>query len=166
MSTAPSSREQLIERLNRAIQRSGNITILFTNALASRVGLSATEFECLSLLKEGPLPAGRLAELCGLTTGAVTGLIDRLEKAGLAQRSADPNDRRRVMVSKAYDAAFENRIIELYQPMGQVFHDLTDRYSMDDLAAVLDFTERSSSLVEEMIIQFHKEGKQSALTES
>lgn len=63
------------------------------------VGLNATDLASLCLLLlHGPAPAGRLAELTGLTTGAVTGLVDRLENGGFVHREVDPDDRRKVIV--------------------------------------------------------------------
>lgn len=64
------------------------------------VGINATDLGALCLLlRHGPTPAGRLAELTGLTTGAVTGVVDRLENGGLVRREADPADRRKVIVT-------------------------------------------------------------------
>src|SRR6516162_4544703 len=66
---------------------------------AEAVGLNPSDLGCLCLLLlHGPIPAGRLAELTNLTTGAVTGVIDRLERAGFAQRVVEPTDRRKVIV--------------------------------------------------------------------
>ena len=63
------------------------------------VGVSPTDLGALCLLLlHGPAPAGRLAELTGLTTGAVTGVVDRLEKSGFVHREVDPADRRKVIV--------------------------------------------------------------------
>jgi DNA-binding MarR family transcriptional regulator len=63
------------------------------------VGVSPTDLGALCLLLlHGPAPAGRLAELTGLTTGAVTGVVDRLEKGGFVHREVDPADRRKVIV--------------------------------------------------------------------
>jgi len=74
--------------------------VLFHEAAAERLGLNATDLTCLELLRgESPITPTRLADLSGLTTGAVTGVIDRLEKAGLVRRAADPRDRRSVTVS-------------------------------------------------------------------
>src|SRR5580765_8467755 len=93
-------RAALIDALDREIGRKVSIAILvFMNAVADRIGLSLTDLFCGELLsRTGTLSAGELAELTGLTTGAITGVIDRLEKNGYARRENDPQDRRRVMV--------------------------------------------------------------------
>ena len=81
------TRQALIHELNHAIQKQGTLTVLFTHAIAQHIGLSATEFEfCDVLQNQGQRSAGELAKLCGLSTGGVTGLVDRLEKAGLVRR--------------------------------------------------------------------------------
>jgi DNA-binding MarR family transcriptional regulator len=68
-------------------------------AAAERLGIGATDFDALVLLDSaGPLAAGRIAEAMGITTGAVTGLIDRLERAGSVQRTRHETDRRQVLI--------------------------------------------------------------------
>ncbi len=68
--------------------------LMFHTALAERLGLNATDHKALDLIaRHGPLTAGRLAETTGLTTGAVTGIVDRLERAGFAVRERDTVDR-------------------------------------------------------------------------
>src|SRR5688572_17181329 len=77
-------------------------TILFHQALADKLGLNLTDHRCLDLAQRAnsvaPLTAGQLAELTGLSTGAITGVLDRLEKAGFIRREKDPNDRRQLFV--------------------------------------------------------------------
>lgn len=75
-------------------------TVFFHEQVAERVGLSNTDHKCLDLAvqAERPLTAGQIAELSGLSTGAVTGVIDRLERAGFVRRVRDPHDRRKVLV--------------------------------------------------------------------
>jgi|tagenome__1003787_1003787.scaffolds.fasta_scaffold20846495_3 DNA-binding MarR family transcriptional regulator len=69
------------------------------------IGLNRTDIRCLDIVEtEGSLRAGRLAELSGLTTGAITTVIDRLEHRRLARRVRDPRDRRRVLVEVAAEA--------------------------------------------------------------
>ncbi len=156
------TRAARVRELLEAFERNGNLMILFTNALAQRVGLSATEFECLSLLRQGPLTAGRLAELCGLTTGAMTGLIDRLERAGFAERGSDPTDRRRVLVRLAArpdGPQLRERIIGLYDPLSKSLDELTQGYSDTELAVLYDFTLRMNGIFEQLTAQFAEEAK-------
>ncbi|HEX6513193.1 MAG TPA: MarR family transcriptional regulator, partial [Chloroflexota bacterium] len=62
---------------------------MFSQALAAKLGIGPTDLECLSLLQElGPSSAGQLAELLSLTTGAVTGIVDRLEASGFVVRDS------------------------------------------------------------------------------
>src|SRR2546421_6608771 len=73
--------------------------VLFHQAIADRLGLSTTEWKCIDiLLRSGPTTAKQLAELAGLTTGGVTGVVDRLERAGYVERLANPDDRRSVII--------------------------------------------------------------------
>src|SRR4051794_9372852 len=79
--------------------RLSTATVLFHSAIADRLGVGVTDVKCYSILRQtGPITAGDLAERVGLTTGAITGVIDRLEQAGLVRRVRDPNDRRRVVL--------------------------------------------------------------------
>jgi len=74
-------------------------TILFHQKLAERVGLHMTDMQCINLLDLlGPVTPGKLAECTGLTTGGVTVMLDRLERAGFVKREPNPNDRRSVIV--------------------------------------------------------------------
>jgi DNA-binding transcriptional ArsR family regulator len=73
--------------------------VLFHEAVADRLGLSAADHRALGLIsRSGAVTAGELAQLTGLSPGAVTGLVDRLESAGHVRRERDPADRRRVVV--------------------------------------------------------------------
>ena len=75
------------------------VTILFHQAIADRLGMNVTDHKCAGILaRSGPITAGELARRTGLTTGAITGVIDRLEQAGFARRARDPGDRRRVII--------------------------------------------------------------------
>src|SRR5215471_21266429 len=91
------SRQAVVEELVLDL-RQFVIGLLVANLEAAEaVRLNPSDLGCLCLLLlHGPSPAGRLAELTGLTTGAITGVIDRLERAGFAQRALDPSDRRKV----------------------------------------------------------------------
>lgn len=99
MAKYPLSAEELA-RFAHLGRESGTLTVLRHARIAERMGLSATDHKVLELAGQspGPLTAGRIAELTGLSTGAVTGVMDRLEKAGLARRVRDTADRRKVLI--------------------------------------------------------------------
>src|SRR6202166_5088620 len=96
----PKARAALMEQLEHAVRRSSALGVLCGQTVASRVGISSSDLECLDFLNlEGRVTAGRLAEVTGLTTGAITGVVDRLEKAGLVRRERDESDRRKVFIA-------------------------------------------------------------------
>ncbi|MEV6240553.1 MarR family transcriptional regulator [Lentzea sp. NPDC051838] len=91
---------EALERFTWYMREQSALTVMFHTKVAEQMGLSATDEKCLDLAirADGPLTAGRIAELSGLSTGAVTGVIDRLERAGFVRRVRDPHDRRKVLV--------------------------------------------------------------------
>src|SRR5580698_5332338 len=111
----PKTRAALMEELEHAMRRSSAQGVIFGQTVANRAGISASDLECLDFLNlEGRVTAGRLAEVTGLTTGAITGVVDRLEKAGLARRERDANDRRKVFIVVVPEAAA--KIGQFYVP--------------------------------------------------
>ena len=93
------SRNELIPEFIAAIRASQTATDAFDHAVADYVGLDRTAYRCLDILdQEGPMTAGGLAERARLSPGAMTALLDRLEKRGFARRTRDTEDRRRVLV--------------------------------------------------------------------
>jgi DNA-binding MarR family transcriptional regulator len=113
---------------------------------AEEVGLNPSDLGCLCLLLlHGPIPAGRVAELTGLTTGAVTGVIDRLARAGFAQRLVDPSDRRKVIV-KPDEAKVERELLPRFAQLNRATTPaFYAHYDQDQLAAIRDFLGRVSS---------------------
>src|SRR2546427_828436 len=94
MSTAavkpPTTRAELLAALNEAARRQSTATVLFHAAVAERLGLSATDHKYADLIaRQGPMTAGELADRAGLTTGAITGVLDRLEQAGGRRRCSN-----------------------------------------------------------------------------
>lgn len=128
--------------------RSFVIEMLVSNfEAADAAGLNPTDLGCLCLLLlDGPSPAGHLAEATGLTTGAVTGVIDRLEDSGFARRVVDPTDRRKVIVTPLV-ARIEREILPHFmnrQPAGKP--GFYKRYSAAELGLIRDFLSRLSSI--------------------
>jgi DNA-binding MarR family transcriptional regulator len=152
MSTGSPERDEQIEALLAELARIGTLSVLFSEAIAERAGINSTDLESLDILRrEGPLTAGRLAELTGLSTGgAITALIDRLERLGFARREPDPNDRRRVLV-QGVTAEAEREFGPLYAPLHQATSELAAQYNDAELALIHDFITRSNDLMLEQI---------------
>src|SRR3954453_21247200 len=97
MSPAHKPKKDLIGELISEFRVAGNQDSAFDNLAAERLGLNRTDLHCINIIENsGGLTAGELAKEAGLTTGAVTGVVDRLEHAGFARRVSDPPARRRV----------------------------------------------------------------------
>ncbi len=141
---------ELARRLGQEVGRELSArTILFHDAFAARLGLNATESKCLDLAMraEGPLTAGRLAELTGLTTGAITGVLDKLERTGYVRREKDERDRRQVLVRVHPERLSEAR--ELMAPFEQAFVDLATSYTPEQLELIADFQRKAIAILEE-----------------
>jgi DNA-binding MarR family transcriptional regulator len=116
--------------------------------LAARLGLNTTDHKALDfVMRHGPLTAGQIAEYTGLTTGAVTGVIDRLEKAGMARRHADPNDRRRVVIEAVPEAV--KKLEPLFAFLTQSMQELASQYSDEDLELICTFAEQNIQITEQ-----------------
>jgi DNA-binding transcriptional ArsR family regulator len=116
--------------------------ILFNHHVAQRVGLGASDAQFMHLLQlHGPLTPGRLAELSGLTTGTVTGVLDRLEGAGLVRRERDPSDRRKVIVKPDYER-LGREMGPLYATQAESLARVAGTYDAEQLAVIEDFLER------------------------
>lgn len=133
-------------------------TVMFHQAASMRMGLNPTDGKCLSVLREtGALTAGELAELIGLTTGAVTGVIDRLEQRGFVRRVADPHDRRRVIVEPIPGATHTPELAAIFGPLAQATHtEIIERYSDEELAVVVDFIEQATRLMKRQTARLHE----------
>jgi DNA-binding MarR family transcriptional regulator len=131
-------------------KRLSTATILFHSAVADRMGVSVTDAKCRSVLEQlGPTTAGDIAQHLGLTTGAVTGVIDRLVAAKWVRRVADPRDRRRVVVELRPNPKREGDIARLFEPMSTRIHGVIATYSGRDQATIADFLTKASEILEE-----------------
>ena len=127
-----------MQELEHAMRRASGIGAIFSQAVADYAGISSSDLECLDFLNlEGRATAGRLAEVTGLTTGAITGVIDRLEKAGFVKRERDEQDRRKVFIVLIPQNIA--RIGALYMHMQQAMLKNWESYSDDELRLLLRF---------------------------
>ena len=133
-----SSRDHLLIALDEAIRKVGAQAVLISDLVATRVGINSTDLECLDLLQlDGPSTAGQMSARSGLTTGATTAMIDRLERAGYVRRRRDSRDRRVVVVEVL--AHCGSHIAPLYQPIQKDLEKLHARYSTGELAVVVRY---------------------------
>jgi DNA-binding MarR family transcriptional regulator len=131
-------RHELLAALDRTIRMVGAQSVLISQATAAKAGINSTDMECLDLLHlEGPATPRRLAELTGLTTGAVTMLVDRLERSGFVRRTPNPADRRSIIVEALPAGA--QVLAPLFEPLSRAMGEVNDRYRDADLAIVLDY---------------------------
>lgn len=125
-----------LERFSELGREMSTLAVLRHARIAEQMGLSATDHKALGLAAraEGPLTAGRIAQLTGLSTGAVTGVIDRLERAGFVRRVRDTEDRRKVLVEilprdeDKYAPLFDSAIVATEKVLA--------RFSPDERAAI------------------------------
>ncbi len=120
------------------VQEFQNATDTVDEAVAELLGLNRTDQRCLGVLfVRGPLTAGQLAEAAALSPGAMTAVLDRLERAGFVRRVREEQDRRRVLVEVTPEA--RRRAEELYGPIAADGFAAMRRVSTEDLAMILDF---------------------------
>jgi DNA-binding MarR family transcriptional regulator len=149
MSVTP-RRAELLARLEGTIRTVAARSVLMTDTVAGLVGLHSTDLKCLDLLLlSGATTAGELARHTGLTTGATTAVIDRLERAGFVRRLRDPGDRRRVLVETRPSRV--KQIEPLYQRLAEATGKLNAGYDARQLAVVVDYLSGAIDLVAEHV---------------
>ena len=147
------TRQELLRRLVMDLAREVSTSSLFFHeAVARKVGLNATDTRCLDLIiraGESQLTAGDLGKATGLTTGAVTAILDRLEKANMVCRVRDAEDRRKVLVRPNPEGM--DHVAALYNELGDAAMKLASGYRTRDLQVISDFLERNVALLREGI---------------
>ena len=136
--------QALSEQLGRRLSA---YTLMFHQAMAEHLGLNATDLKCLDLARGvKTLTAGQLAELTGLTTAAVTSILDRLEKAGFVRRERDASDRRKVIVRPL--PGREEEVEHLFASLNDAMSQLFAHYSTDELAFLHEFATRLGQIMQ------------------
>ena len=147
----PGKRHALIRKVGMDLGRELSTTsIFFHQAIATKLGLNVTDTRCFELMSrysDRPLTAGDLARATGLTTGAVTGILDRLEKARLVERFRDPSDRRKVFVRPRPDAL--QQFGRLYGGLATASMQHAAAYSTKDLQLIAEFLEGNLQILRE-----------------
>ena len=134
--------------LGLEIRRHQNAQDVFDDVACARLGINRSDGRCLDIVDQhGQLSAGELARKSELSTGAITTLLDRLERAGYVRRIPDPADRRRVLVELTELA--RERTWEIWGPMAESAAAELARYSDAELVFMRDFLRRGREILAE-----------------
>jgi DNA-binding MarR family transcriptional regulator len=141
------TKQELIFEVLAAVRVNQNATDNMDDAAARGMGVNRTDARCLDTVEQfGPITAGRLAEAAGLTTGAVTAVIDRLVEKGYLRRVADPSDRRRVMIEVTEQ--LDEVAGRFYGPLAELAAPFLSRYANSELETIAEFLRTSTEIVE------------------
>jgi DNA-binding MarR family transcriptional regulator len=155
----PNQREELLEAFRQVGRRLSNATVMFHQAVADRLGMNLTDYKVLGILADtGPVTAGRLAEITGLTTGAVTGIVDRLERTGHVRRERDPGDRRKVIIHPVWPREHEEAAGRVFAALMHAVAEDVAGYSEEQLALILDFMDRHARTLQGVTREVRKAG--------
>ncbi|MGW7680674.1 MarR family winged helix-turn-helix transcriptional regulator [Kribbella sp. NPDC054772] len=138
-----SAREELTGEIQQRLIRFIAEVVLYNHAVSAKVGLGASDSQFMTLLQtHGPLTPRQLAEYTGLTSGTVTGVIDRLESHGFVTRRPDPGDRRKVVVTPSLEA-IQEKLVPLYADQGERMHAVLASRSVEELKTISAFLDDS-----------------------
>ena len=149
--------DELTQELIKQFRYVSANSVMFSQVVADKVGLHSTDNECLDfLILNGPSTAGQLAKFTGLTTGAVTAMIDRLVKVGYVRREHSEEDRRKVVVIPN-EAKIVKEISPYSMPMGAAMVTLCAEFSDDELEVITRFISKANSFAADVITQTQDE---------
>jgi DNA-binding MarR family transcriptional regulator len=139
-------KQRQVGELIELFRRNGNQDRAFDHLAARLLGVNDTDLDCLNIIeRRGGVTAGELAEESGLTTGAVTGVTDRLERAGFARRSRDEADRRKVVV--AVTPEFYERAERIWGPMAREWQKrIGGRFTAEQLEVIAEFLRTTTEI--------------------
>jgi DNA-binding MarR family transcriptional regulator len=145
-------KEDVIAHVISMLRTSQAYTVMMSQAAAERIGINTTDLHSLNLIafSERDLSAGDLARLTGLTTASITTVIDRLERAGLVKRTADPGDRRRVVL-KLIPEATRQRVAPVFASLLTAWRDELSKYSLEELRLIFGFQQRALDIMLEQV---------------
>ena len=146
MGTARKNKQGLTQEIvGQLARRHSTAVVLFHHAVAECLGLGPTDHKCLDLLRErGAITGSELASITGLTTGAITGVVARLEQAGYIRRESDPHDGRKQIL---YPALERSPIQAVIEPLRKDVTALLENFDTGQLSAIAEFLTHSTDLI-------------------
>ena len=140
-----SQRKLADEIVGRLARRHSTAVVLFHHAVAERLGLGPSDHKCLDLLRErGPMAGSDLGAITGLTSGAITGVVARLERAGYLRRELDPHDGRKQVLHLTLERAHIQDVID---PLRKDVAVLLEKFDARQLTAIAEFLTRTTDLI-------------------
>ena len=155
-----SRRRELLAKLWDLGRKMSTQTVFLHQAIAQSVGLNATDTKCVDLILRGPevgVTAGQLSEMTGLTTGAITHILDRLEKRKFIERVRDAGDRRKVFLRARQESLAP--VIPRYEAIGKAFLDLAEEYGDEELQVICGYMERAAEISERELARIIAENR-------
>ena len=146
------NRRALFAALSLEFRRHQNATDMLDDVAVAILGINRTDGRCLDIIQQnGSMTAGQLAEATGLSPGAITTILDRMEEAGYLQRVRDKEDRRKIMVELTPEAT--RRTWEIWGPLARWSETELSKYSDAELRFVLEFLRRGRAFVEKYTVE-------------
>ena len=150
-------RAEVLGELVRELRQSTGLGASFFRAAASRIGMTVTDMQVIDILEStGPATAGQLADLTGLTSGAITGMLNRLEETGLVRRERDPNDGRRIIVRLERGKDDMYKIGPIFASLEKAWDEMASQYDDEQIAFLLEFLKRSNAMSRQEIVQLRE----------
>ncbi len=135
----PPERKQLAAAFGEGFRKTSSLMQLLGQAAADRIGLNATDLNCLNILSfSGEMTAGELARATGLSTASITGVADRLEEAGYVRRERSAKDRRRVVIRLVLERALQD-VAPVFLQLVLGWQAVVTRYTDDELRLIVEF---------------------------
>jgi DNA-binding MarR family transcriptional regulator len=147
-------RRELLNRLRDLGRKISTQTVFLHQAIAQSVGLNATDTKCIDLILSHPnrsMTAGELSGMTGLTTGAITHILDRLERRQFIERVRDTEDRRKVFIRVRPESL--EPLAPKYEEIGKAFMSLAARYGDKDLQLICDYMDSASEVTKRELAQ-------------
>ena len=146
-------RARLAAEFGEGFRKTNSLMQLMGQAAADRIGLNATDLNCLNILSfSGEMTAGDLARETGLTTASITGVADRLEEAGYVRRERDPKDRRRVVIRLVLQRALRD-VAPVFLPLVQSWQGVVARYTDDELRLIVEFYGQMEQVIRDHLVR-------------
>jgi DNA-binding MarR family transcriptional regulator len=150
-------RAELAMAFIAAMRKTGSLMHLMSQAAADRIGINATDLNCLNILSfSGQMTAGELAKATGLTTASITGVVDRLEQAGFVRRERDAQDRRRVVIHLDERRALAT-VAPVFGPMMGAWQRMAARYTDDDLRLIVEFYGQMEDVIRDHLARLREQ---------